>query len=118
MLSCGAWTSATPRALTTGGSTIGCSVPVIIIIIIITIVIIIVAIIVVVNCRRDHCHVVIAIIIINQTMQCTLLPQCIYTLHSSQWMLALALAILAVSTICHMIWGVATFIFIQNIRLD
>ena len=65
MLSCGAWTSATPRALTTGGSTIGCSVPVIIIIITITIVIIIVAIIVVVNCRRDHCHVVIIIIIIN-----------------------------------------------------
>ena len=77
MLSCGAWTSATPRALTTGGSTIGCSVPVIIIIITITIVIIIVAIIVVVV--TIIVVVIIAMLsslssssIINQTMQCTL----------------------------------------------
>ena len=56
MLSCGAWTSATPRALTTGGSTIGCSVPVIIFINITIAIIIVVAV----------------IILINQTMQCTL----------------------------------------------
>ena len=57
MLSCGAWKSAMTRALTTVGSTIGCSVPVIIIININTIAIIIV---------------VAVIILINQTMQCTL----------------------------------------------
>ena len=77
MLSCGAWTSATPRALTTGGSTIGCSVPVIIIInintiaIIIVVAVIILIIIVVVIIAMSSSLSLSSII--HQTMQCTLL---------------------------------------------
>ena len=75
MLSCGAWTSATPRALTTGGSTIGCSVPVIIItniniaIIIVVAVIILIIIVVVIIAKLSSLSLS---SIINQTMQCTL----------------------------------------------
>ena len=74
MLSCGAWTSATPRALTTGGSTIGCSVPVIIItninieIIVVAVIILIIIVVVIIAMLSSLS----LSSIINQTMQCTL----------------------------------------------